>query len=190
MTDEKLIAQYKNGNMRAFNLLVERWQQRVFRFAYHYFGSYDEAMEITQKTFIRAHKKIHTLNHSDKFSSWIYRIANNLCLDESKRAGRRWSTSLEAVAFHPVIQDADTHPGRFVQQKELKLLLQRALNQLPPPQRTVVIMKEYEGLKFREIAEILAIPESTVKTRMYSGLKTLKKLFEQWNIEPEVINYE
>lgn len=190
MTDEKLITECRSGNTKAFNLLVQRWQQHIYRFAYHYFGSHDEAMEIVQKTFIKVYKKIHTLSQVHKFSSWIYRIANNLCLDESKRAGRRRSTSLEAVAYRPAVRDADTHPGQSVQQKELEQLLQQALNQLPGPQRTVVIMKEYEGLKFREIAEILKEPESTVKTRMYNGLKALRQLFELWNIELEALSYE
>jgi RNA polymerase sigma-70 factor (ECF subfamily) len=190
MTDEQLVEEFRSGNIRAFNSLVERWQQRIHRLAYRYFSSHDEAMEITQRTFIKAYKKMHTLEDTRKFSSWLYRIANNLCLDEAKRAGRKRTTSLEAISAHPAINGDFAHPGQAMQQQELGYLLQRALNQLPPEQRVVVIMKEYEGLKFREIAEILEEPENTIKSRMYYGLKALKNIFEQWNIEMEAWNHE
>lgn len=190
MTDAKLVKRFRNGDMEAFNCLVERWQQRIHRFAYRYFSSHDEAMEITQKTFIRAYKKLDTLDDAEKFQAWIFRIANNLCIDETKRAGRRRSTSMEALSDHPVANNDASNPESKVQQRQLGSILQLALNQLPPEQRIVVIMKEFEELKFREIAEILDIPENTAKSRMYYGLKTLRKLFEQWNLELEALQYE
>lgn len=190
MTDAKLVENFRNGDIESFNRLVERWQQRIHRFAYRYFASHDEAMEITQKTFIKVYKKLNTLDDADKFSAWIYRIANNLCLDETKRAGRRRSASMEALPRHPVAESLASNPDQQVQRSELGSILQLALNRLPPEQRIVVIMKEYEGLKFREIAEILDEPENTVKSRLYYGLKKLRKLFEQWNIELEALRYE
>lgn len=190
MNDAQLVKEFRKGNIDAFNNLVEAWQQRIHRFAYRYFSSHDEAMEITQKTFIRAYKKLHTLEDAEKFSSWIYRIANNLCLDEMKRAGRRRSTSMEALQGHPAVKRIAENPDRPLQQRELGSILQQALNQLPAEQRIVVIMKEYEGLKFREIAEILEEPENTVKSRMYYGLTSLRKIFDKWNIEMEALYYE
>lgn len=190
MNDAQLVKEFRKGNIDAFNNLVEIWQQRIHRFAYRYFSSHDEAMEITQKTFIRAYKKLHTLEDAEKFSSWIYRIANNLCLDEMKRAGRKRSTSMEALQEHPAAKRVAEIPDRRLQQRELGSILQQALNQLPVEQRIVVIMKEYEGLKFREIAEILEEPENTVKSRMYYGLTSLRKIFDKWNIEMEALYYE
>jgi len=185
MTDAKLIQNFRNGNIDAFNQLVRRWQDRIHRFAFRYFASHDEAMEITQKTFIKAYKNLDTLEDEEKFSPWIYRIANNLCLDETKRAGRRRSAPLKALGPHPVAESRRSKPGYELQQEELGSILQKALNKLPPEQRIVVIMKEYEELKFREIAEILEEPENTIKSRMYYGLTSLRKIFEQWNIESE-----
>ncbi len=190
MTDVKLIEEFRSGDNEAFNKIIERWQHRIHRFAYRYFSSHDEAMDITQKTFIKVYKKLHTLDDAEKFPAWIYRIANNLCLDESKRAGRRRSSSIEALADHPIADSRDSKPDNLIHQHQLESILQLALNQLPAEQRVVVIMKEYEGLKFREIAEILEEPENTVKSRLYYGLKTLRKLFEQWNIELEALHYE
>lgn len=190
MTDAQLIENFRNGDLEAFNRLVDRWQQRIHRFAYRFFASHDEASEITQKTFIKAYKKIDTLDDPGKFSAWIYRIANNLCLDETRRAGRRRSAPMEALSRHPIAETIDANPDRQIQRDELESILQLALKQLPVEQRIVVIMKEYEGLKFREIAEILDEPESTIKSRLYYGLKKLRTLFEQWNIELEALRYE
>lgn len=190
MNDAQLVEEFRGGNMDAFNTLVERWQQRIHRFAYRYFSSHDDAMEITQKTFIKVYKKVNTLEDAEKFSSWIYRIANNLCLDEVKRAGRKRSAPMEAIAKQPVAKSIVENPDRPIQQQELGAILQQALNRLPPEQRIVVIMKEYEGLKFREIADILDEAENTVKSRMYYGLTSLRKIFDQWNIEMEALHYE
>ncbi|NGP77719.1 RNA polymerase sigma factor [Balneolaceae bacterium YR4-1] len=190
MNDAKLIKEFRSGNIDAFNNLVERWQHRIHRFAYRYFSSHDDAMEITQKTFIKAYRKLHTLDDADKFSAWIYRIANNLCLDEMKRAGRKRSQPLETIEESPIVKSINGNPDLSIQQRELGTILQQALNQLPPEQRIVVIMKEYEGLKFREIAEVLEEPENTIKSRMYYGLSSLRTIFEKWNIEMEALNYE
>lgn len=190
MNDEQLVRQFCGGDIEAFNHLVQRWQHRIHRYAYRYFASHDEATEITQKTFIKAYKKLDTLEDVEKFPSWIYRIANNLCLDEMKRAGRRRSAPLEAVGAQSADIGRTANPDREMANRELGLMLQLALNRLPEEQRTVVIMKEYEGLKFREIAEILEEPENTVKSRLYYGLKALRKIFDQWNINFEELNNE
>ncbi|MGD8426109.1 MAG: sigma-70 family RNA polymerase sigma factor [Balneolaceae bacterium] len=190
MTDEKLVENFRKGDIDAFNCLVERWQQRIHHFAYRYFASHDDAMEITQKTFIKVYKKLHTLDDLEKFPSWVYRIANNLCLDEAKRAGRHRAASMEALSRHPTAEGISANPDQQLRHNELGSILQLALNQLPDEQRIVIILKEYEGFKFREIAEILEEPENTVKSRLYYGLKKLRQLFEQWNIELEALRHE
>ncbi len=189
MEDAYLVRDFLGGNHQAFNTLVSRWQNRIHHFAYRYFASSDDAAEITQKTFIKAYQKLDTLDDATKFGSWLYRIANNLCLDELKRAGRKRSTSLEALKVAPQTQSVSGADSKLVR-NEAMVLLHKALLQLPNEQRMVVIMKEYEGLTFAEIAEILNEPLNTVKSRFYYGLKALKKTFESWNINKEVFNYE
>lgn len=190
MNDAKLVEKFRGGDIEAFNRLVERWQDRIHRFAYRYLSSYDEAREITQKTFIRAYKKLHTLEDVDKFSSWLYRIANNLCLDEIKRAGRRRSAPMKALGPDPIAESLASSPDRTIQHQQLEVLLQQALSRLPDEQRIVVIMKEYQGLTFREIAEILKEPENTVKSRMYYGLNALRKIFDDWNLKTEELYHD
>jgi len=189
MEDAQLVRSVRSGDAAAFNFLVKRWQDKIHRFAYRFFADSDEAMEITQKTFIKVYHRIDTLDDERKFSSWIYRIANNLCLDELRRAGRRRSTSLENV-LHVENREGNHSPFSKLANKEVQMILQQALASIPDEQRTVIILKEFEGMTFREIAEVLEQPENTVKSRMYYGLNALKKIFEKWNINKDIMNYE
>jgi RNA polymerase sigma-70 factor (ECF subfamily) len=189
MEDAKLVQDFLGGNHQAFNKLIGRWQDRIHHFAYRYFANNDDAAEITQKTFIKAYQKLNTLEDAGKFGSWLYRIANNLCLDELKRVGRKRSTSLEALKTAPQ-SETERAADSALMRNEAIVLLHKALLLLPNEQRMVVIMKEYEGLTFREIAEILDESENTIKSRLYYGLRTLRKTFDSWNINKEVFSYD
>jgi len=189
MDEQLLIKEVQNGNSVAFTRLVELWHTKIYRFAFRFFADTDDAQDITQKTFIKTYQNVGSLKNPEKFSSWIYRIANNLCLDELKRAGRRKSTSLEAYMEQSAGLKADqANPEAELQNKELGEILQRALLTLPDEQRTVIILKEYEGLKFREISDILEEPENTVKSRLYYGLKSTRRVLTNWNIKHEYLN--
>lgn len=189
MDEAVLIKQIQNGDDTAYSHLVEIWHSKIYRFAYRFFADEADARDITQKTFIKTYQNVARLKDPEKFSSWIYRIANNLCLDELKRAGRRKSTSLEAyIEQSPGLEAEADLPDADLQTKELGQILQKALLTLPDEQRTVIILKEYEGLKFREISDILEVPESTVKSRLYYGLKSTRRVLTHWNIEHEYLN--
>jgi RNA polymerase sigma-70 factor, ECF subfamily len=188
MDESALVKEAKSGSLQAFTMLADRWQSRIERFAYGYLGDYDDAAEIAQKTMIRVYAGLGSLQEAGKFSSWIYRIANNLCLDEMKRAGRRKAEPLDTVLSQSQ-ENGTLSPDLISEQKELGELIHKALLTLPEEQRTVIILKEFEGLKFREIAEVLDQPESTVKSRMYYGLKSLRNVLTNWNIPKEYLNY-
>jgi RNA polymerase sigma-70 factor (ECF subfamily) len=185
--DITVFEQIQRGNTSAFNALVAEWQDSIHRFAYRFFYDADDAQEITQKTFIRVFSNLDQLDDPDKFSSWIYRIAKNLCLDELKRAGRKKSSPLELVKSERI---ADGNPAKKMEAKELGEWIQKALLAIPEEQRVVIIMKEYEGLTFKEIAEILDESESTVKSRLYYGFKKLRDILNSWNINTNYLNNE
>jgi len=189
MNDVQLIEQFRSGNTAAFNVLVTRWHKPIYRFTFRYFADNNEADEMTQKTFIKAYNNLLSLNEAEKFSSWIYRIATNICIDETRRNGRWKTNPLELWIENSELAHSRT-PESVLEKNELGKLMQKALLSIPDEQRTVVILKEYEGLKFREIAEILQESENTVKSRMYYGLKALRKVFKKWNIEKEALYYE
>lgn len=189
MEDAQLIQDFLGGNHQAFNKLIGKWQNRIHHFAFRYFANNDDASEITQKTFIKAYQKLETLDDSKKFGSWLYKIANNLCLDELKRVGRKRATSLEALKSAPQTE-IERAADSALMRNEAIVLLHKALLQLPIEQRVVVIMKEYEGLTFREIAEILNESENTIKSRLYYGLRALRKIFDSWKFNKEVFTYD
>ena len=193
-----LVEAAKNGDMLAMNQLVQLWQKRIFNFALKYFGDYDQASEVTQKTFISMNKNLRSLKDVKVFKSWLYRIAANYCHEEVRKSQKRWVFPFMKVQTkedqhhieNSLAKNQEANPEKSLGHLELKDLLQRALSTLPEEQRLVVIMKEYEGLKLREIAEVMAISENTVKSRLYYALGTLKKLLEEWNVNKETVHYE
>ena len=181
MSDADLILRFRAGQHQAFNALVWRWQGRLYRFALRYSGDSEEARDLCQQSFIRAYRQLHRLRDPERFSTWLYQIAANLCRDHLRQRVQHVSLdAYEEVGARP-------HPALCraadMDKVELRDLLNRALQTLPEEQRVVVVLKEYEGLKFREIAEVLDAPINTVKSRLYYGLKALRKTFNQWDID-------
>ncbi len=181
MSDADLILRFRAGQHQAFNVLVWRWQGRLYRFALRYSGDSEDARDLCQQSFIRAYGQLHRLRDPERFATWLYQIAANLCRDHLRQ--RVQHVSLDAYEE----ASAQPHPALCraadMDKVELRDLLNRALQTLPEEQRVVVVLKEYEGLKFREIAEVLDAPINTVKSRLYYGLKALRKIFNQWDID-------
>ncbi|NJN42879.1 MAG: RNA polymerase sigma factor [Flammeovirgaceae bacterium] len=197
MHSDGLIARAREGNSVAQNKIIQLWYKRIYNFSYKFFFDHDLAMEVTQRTFISMHKNFQQLQDVGRFKSWLYTIAVNYCREElrKKRKDRlsplsELTTGTEESHGWEKSERREENPEHQMQQAELSDLLQQCLLELSPEQREVVIMKEYEGLKFREIAEALNVSENTVKSRMYYGLNGLKKIFDKRNITKENIGYE
>jgi RNA polymerase sigma-70 factor, ECF subfamily len=194
MSDSLLVERFRSGEHRAFEILVQRWQEPVYRLAWRYIGSSDEAMDITQNAFLKAWSHIGTLEDPGKFVSWLYRICRHQCLDHLKSAHKQRIVAISGLGLAesdtPVehtFPEVDGHtPHSHLEANQRSQIMQRALDSIPEEQKVIIILKEYEGLKFREIADILELPENTVKSRMYYGLSALRKYFSQHNLEQEV----
>jgi RNA polymerase sigma-70 factor (ECF subfamily) len=189
-----IVQSARNGNERAFSQLMNIWYKRIYNFCYKYFGDHDIAMEATQRTFISAHKGIKGLNEPASFTSWIYRIASNNCHEEERKNKKRSWLSIfnreddeddKLMSLHHHTNDEFYNPDSAVERKEMQVVITNCLNKIPAEQRTVVILKEYEGLKFREIAMALQISENTAKSRLYYGLNAMRKQLESRNIYKE-----
>ncbi len=198
MHSDSLITRAKEGDQQAQGKLVQLWYKRIYNYCFKFFLDHDLAMEVSQKTFIAMCRNVHALQHTGKFKSWLYTIAVNCCREEARSRKSKKVVTLDKVA---VCQDENSPPwekssGRYenperqFHQQELADLLQQCLMELSAEQREVVIMKEYEGMKFREIAEVLNISENTVKSRMYYGLDGLKRILKKKNITKETLTYE
>jgi RNA polymerase sigma factor (sigma-70 family) len=174
-----LIDKSQRGDQQAFGKLVGLWFKRIYNFSLKYFGDHDLAMEATQQTFIAVYRKLGSLRKADSFRFWLYKVALNICREEERRMKKRSWLSLFGYGGNPEPTEYVFEPEREYQKLENEEMMARLLRSLPEEQRTVVIMKEYEGLKFREIAEALGIPENTAKTRLYNGLNNLRKKIEE-----------
>jgi len=188
LTDEELVISVRSGDHQSLGVLVARWERPLFCFVYRMLQRQEDARDICQETFLRVLKKAHRFREGSKFSTWMYQIALNLCRDQLRKR-RRWSTILaedrelnDQTDLPPDVRLAGDDPSRQVEKRQKTRALQLALKEIPPEQREVLIMKEYEGLKFKEIAEILDAPESTVKSRMYYGLTGLKTALSRQGI--------
>ena len=177
-SDENLLRLALAGDGGCFGELVTRWERKIYGFIYRHVGDREEARDLTQETFAKAYKNLGRLSDPGKFSSWLYKIALNECRMRFRR--RRWDTVPLPDSVEATLEKADQPtPEQALASKERVQLLRQTLLKLPEEQKTVILMKEYQGLKFREIAEILDLPLSTVKSRMYLGLKTLRRLMEK-----------
>jgi RNA polymerase sigma-70 factor (ECF subfamily) len=179
LSDSQIIERTLGGEPDAFNMLVRRWERQIYGLTLRMLGRDEEAKDATQETFLSAYRNLSKFRGEAKFSSWIYRIALNIC-NTKLRSRSKVVISLDEQRDESGFEfAADTDDlGSRLQQEEVTRHVRRALQGLPAEMRQVIIMKEYDGLKFSEIAEILGIPLSTVKTRMYTGLSELRKRLE------------
>jgi len=180
-SDEELLLSLRGGETESLGVLVSRWEGPLFRFVSRLVDRPDDARDVCQETFLRVLNKADAFRDGARFSTWMYQIALNLCRDQARKK-RRWGLVMvapsireDAVPREPAAPvSTDWHPVEAMERSERRLAVQRALTSLPSDQREVLLLKEYEGLKFREIADVLGVPESTVKSRMYAALDTMR----------------
>jgi RNA polymerase sigma-70 factor (ECF subfamily) len=181
-TDEELVARSVGGDLDSFNLLVVRWERPIYALAYRVIGREEDARDVCQETFLRAFRALRGFKGQAKFSSWLYRITLNLCRDWMRRARR--TPVVQAPEGVDLVELAGERDGSesvedLVSRRELSQMVARAMAILPEEQRAAIILKEYHGLTFQEIADLLDCPLSTVKTRLYQGLTVLRRQLEQ-----------
>jgi RNA polymerase sigma-70 factor (ECF subfamily) len=167
----------------AFTELVRRWRAPILRLCQRLLTDSHRAEDITQETFTRVFVHRRRYQPKSKFSTYLWRIALNLCHDEQRKLSRRLkheSTGSNPPAAFEVEQEPDDlpSPDRAAVLRESALAVRNAVHTLPEPLRTVLVLRHYEGLKLREIAEVLGIPEGTAKSRMAEALNTLRRCLE------------
>ena len=177
-TDEELVASSLAGDPSAFDLLVLRWDRKIQGAIYRLMGSEEEARDLCQEAFLKAYRGLGGFKGEARFSSWLYQIALNLCRDRMRRRRGRVMVSLDALepdAQGQILRDEGASTHDLVEARDLQQRVRAAVMALPDDQREVIVLKEYEGLTFQEIAEVLGLPVSTVKTRLYRGLDRMRE---------------
>lgn len=184
--DEKgLIEQCRNGDVAAFENLVLLYEKKVFNVAYRMLGNKDDASEIAQEVFVKVFVSINQFKGKSSFSTWVYRITVNMCLDEIRK---RKKVSLIYINEGISLDDGEVEmqiatdapgPDEMAELSELQRTVTKAILLLSEEQRTVIILRDIQGLSYKEIAEIIKCPSGTVKSRVNRARAALKHILEE-----------
>ncbi|MEW6324575.1 MAG: sigma-70 family RNA polymerase sigma factor [Nitrospirota bacterium] len=181
-TDEALVEQARRGDADAFRALVERHYRKVYAITMGMVRNPDDAMELTQEAFLHLHRSIHGFRFQAKFSTWLYRIVTNLCVDHFRRAGRAPlpmeppAGSEEEEAPMQWADPGAEAPDQAAYRSELRGALEGAFAHLSAPHRAVMVLREVEGLSYEEIAEVMGSSIGTVMSRLHYARKRLQAL--------------
>src|SRR6187401_2943119 len=182
-TDEELVARSRTGDLDSFNQLVLRWERPIYALAYRTIGREEDARDVCQEAFLRAFRALGGFKGEAKFSSWLYRITLNLCRDWIRRERRAPVVQVPEGSDPLDLVDQHVSPAESVEdlvaRREMSAAVAKAMEELPEEQRSAIMLKEYHGLTFQEIADQLNCPLSTVKTRLYQGLSVLRRRLER-----------
>lgn len=185
---------FKSGDARAFRALVQRHRQPVFNFILRYAGQRQRAEDILQETWLKVVRGSSEYEPTARFTTWVYTIARNLCVDSARKESFRQTDSLDAPmgkdeegrALGETIEDeAGMSPDRAAHNRRMRPLIERALQALPEEQREVFVLREYQGVAFKEIAEVTGVNENTVKSRMRYALEGLRKKLGELGVTHE-----
>lgn len=173
--DEMIVEACLAGDRKAFEVLVDRYEKKLFNAAYRIVGDVEDAMDATQSAFVKAYEKLDTFNPSYRFFPWMYRILINESLNivNYRRRFQEIDSKIEVKGRNPEERSSD---------RELNRHLQAAMMDLKPDQRVVVALRHYQGFTYREIGEVLRLPEKTVKSRLFTARRQLREILQRKGI--------
>lgn len=188
MHDEQIVAQFQNGDRSKFDELIDRYQTTVFRTCFRYLGHKQDAEDTAQEVFVKAYQALHRFQPNAKFSTWLYRITVNHCINELRSRKRRAIIhsvnpfgNYQVEAKSAVLDEAN-RPDNVREREERAEIVRHAIAALPEKQRTALILSRYEGLSYKEIAQVMGTSIASVesrlhraKTKLYQQLKSIFK---------------
>ena len=186
LTDEQLVELAISDNPNAFGEIVKRWERKIFALCFGMLSREEEAKDAAQETFIAAYRNLKNFRGDAKVSSWLHRIAVNQCLTTMRRAKSRSESLLDdedQAAEKVFIAPSRQMPSRTTEQNERLHFVRQAVQSLPVDLRQIIVMKEFEEMTFQEISDVLDLPLSTVKSRLYTALKQLRMKLERTPME-------
>lgn len=186
--DEDLMVLYQKGEVRAFEILLVRHRKPLYNFILRYLGDKETAEDLLQEAFMRVIKGAEAYKRQAKFTTWLYTIARNLCVDQTRRRKHRKHASLDAPldsseesgSLLDVIPSKEMASDRKSVNKQLHETMQRAIEGLSEEQREVFLMREFLDMPFKQIADVVGVPENTVKSRMRYALDKLRLELDEY----------
>ena len=191
--EKALVERARSGDIEAFEKLIEGCQKKVFNIAFRMIGNYDDANELAQEVFLKAFRSIKKFKGDSLFSTWIYKVTANVCLDEIRRRKNKRVFSLdEEVEYGDgdlkrQIPDNAPTPDVEVEINEIKKVVNKSIQELPNDYKSIIILRDIQGLSYDEISKIFDCPEGTVKSRINRARQALKKILQG---KKELLNSE
>ena len=186
MEEEKtLIQQAQSGDVDAFEQLIDEHQKRIFSIAYRVAGNPDDAADMAQEVLVKIFKNLNKFKGDSKFSTWIYRVATNTCLDELKRIRRHPTYSLDQEidtdegSISADIMDEAPTPEQAAERKAVQNAVNAAIARLGDDHKKVIVLRDIQGFSYEEIAEMMNCSDGTVKSRISRARAQLKKILSQ-----------
>ena len=182
--DIQLIRRAKQGDIAAFEELIMEYQKKVYNTAYRFFNNAEDALDVSQEIFIKVYTSLKAFKEGSTFSTWLYRIAVNTCIDYSRKRRKIQDVSLDDedsnVAKNMV--SPQLPPDKIVENREIKDAIAKAIQTLPEDLRICIILRDIQGFTYLEISELLDCSIGTVKSRINRGRRALRKQLQLWNI--------
>ncbi len=193
VTDEQLLLDYREtGNRESYAQLVYRYERELFSFLRRYLGNAEMAEDVFQMAFLQVHLKCEQFDASRRFRPWLYTIATNAAIDARRRNRRHLAVSLDSAREQDnedvgrlvnLLESGDLDPSDSVVREEAGRLVRRTLDQLPESMHAIIHLVYYQGMKYREAAEILDVPVGTVKSRLHSAIARLTDVWKKSQVE-------
>ncbi len=193
--DARLMARFKNGDAKAFEVLLRRYRKPMYNFCLRMLGQPSAAEDAMQEVFLKVVRSASRWEQQAKVSTWMYTIARNHCIDAQRKASYRKTASLDQTLKEEegagptlgdrVSDDTSVGPDRGAESIRLRQVLAEAIARLSTEQREVFVMREYAGMPFKEIAKIVGVSENTVKSRMRYALEHLREELDRRGVRPD-----
>jgi RNA polymerase sigma-70 factor (ECF subfamily) len=186
--DAKLITEALRGNAEAFGQLVQRHQHRLYNAAYRFLDSAEDAQDVVQEAFLSAYQALDSFKGGAQFFTWLYRIAMNHAIDlrRKRKAVLRFDGQVEEDS-HPADPSPVARPEAALEQSEDVALLRAGLARLSPEHRMVLLLKDLDGMKYEDMAEVLAVPIGTIRSRLHRARLELRQVLEELGASSKMV---
>ncbi len=186
--DLKLVDAAKQGNRRAFRILVQRYQRKVYAVAYGFLRNREDALDVVQESFIKVHRYLDKFEGNSSFYTWLYRIVANLCIDHLRRNKRHRGVEFDDALRHDEGDQPQAHdgslkgmgdPGEMMRRKEIMSAFQDCLQHLSDKHRAVIVMREIQGMSYEEMATAMDCSKGTIMSRLFHARRNMQKLLTE-----------
>jgi RNA polymerase sigma-70 factor, ECF subfamily len=182
--EQRLVRLARKGDTRAFAEIVDLYKDKIFHLAYRMLSNRHEAEDVVQDTFLRVYRNLDRYDETQKFSTWIYRIGTNLCIDRLRKRKPNYSLDAEmndqeGIDGYAMIPSDDRTPETYLLVSETQKMVHEAIESLPAKYKTVMVLRYLKDMSLQEISDVLDMPVTTIKTRVHRGREFLRKKLER-----------